>query len=502
MRPSPRNLSTLPPTIRSLLAARRAAPSTSSSSESPSQESQQIEVNGWIKSVRGHRNVSFVELNDGSTSESLQAVLKGKGKAEGLGVGTSLSLKGRLEKSKGKGQDLELVINQAQVAGHCDAQLYPIQKKSLPPAVLRENAHLRFRTTQTAAVMRIRDALVRDWHDWFEENEFVHIQTPLLTASDCEGAGEVFTLKDHPAPTAPTSPQPFFDHPVHLTVSGQLHLEAPTHSLSRTYTLSPAFRAEPSLTSRHLSEFYMMEGEVAWVESLDGLLDVVEDGVRSVVSKILGQSKRGERLRRDLEAVSHSIQESEGDEATLEERLEDPLARLRHIVAQPFTRITYSSALELIATLHTKSPDVVSPAPPWGEGISTEHEKLLAEHFNGPLFVTRYPKSLKPFYMLPTSTSSQSDQQTVECFDLLFPSWGEMAGGSLREYRLDHLTRAISDAGMKPEEYEWYLDLRRYGTVPHGGWGMGWDRWVGWVTGLGNVRDVVPYPRWKGHCKY
>ncbi|KIR24966.1 asparagine-tRNA ligase [Cryptococcus deuterogattii LA55] len=513
MRPTQRRLSSLPPTIRSLLSSRRSTlPSISSTThlETTPCVNEPVEVNGWIKSVRAHKNVAFLEVSDGTTGENVQAVLKGKNKAEGLSIGASAKLRGRLEQSRGRGQDVELVVGDAQVLGTCDAEAYPIQKKSLPASVLRDNAHLRFRTSQTAAVMRIRDALARDWHDWFESHDFVHVHTPILTGSDCEGAGEVFTIVDHPAPSSPTSPQPFFPHPVHLTVSAQLHLEAPTHALSRTYTLSPSFRAEPSLTSRHLSEFYMLEAEVAWQNDLDGLLSIVEEGVKNVVGNILNGEKRGKRLRGDLSTVARSLHEVDDLESVTGrgQEVADTLYHLRQVVDKPFTRITYTSALELLSSLHANSPSTISPPPSWGQGISTDHEKLLAAHFNGPVFVTRYPKELKPFYMLPTPSTIKNEKTeasrgpTVECFDLLFPHWGEMAGGSLREHRLTELTHVIEEMGMKKEEYGWYLDLRKYGSVPHGGWGMGWDRWVGWVTGMGNVRDVVPYARWKGHCKY
>ncbi|WVF68954.1 hypothetical protein IAT40_003728 [Kwoniella sp. CBS 6097] len=564
MRRTAVRLSTLPPNLRTILASRsQSIPSSSASA--PTSDNQQdanneVIVNGWIRSIRSHKNVAFAEVHDGSSSRGVQAVLKGKGKADGLTNGTSVQLKGRLTKSKGQGQDVELLVEDVRTLGECDPEAYPIQKKSLPASVLRDNAHLRFRTSQTAATMRVRDALMRDWHDWFEENGFTHIHTPILTGSDCEGAGEVFTICDptsssssssstststssstsSPSSSTYTAPQnnkapPFFPHPVHLTVSGQLHLEAPTHALSRVYTLSPAFRAEPSLTSRHLSEFYMLEGEVAFVETLDQLLDLVEDGVKNTVAGILAGgengSKRGERIRADLEVIAKSLAESESsgsgavevsDQSTLSRS--DPLSHLRQVISKPFTRITYTAALDLLAEVYGKEKPFEQVPPKWGEGIATEHEKWLALHFGGPVFVTQYPASLKPFYMLPSPSSSSSrtptadsstalthpsspntdvnSRQTVECFDLLFPQIGEMAGGSLREHRLDNLTKAIEGAGMDKKDYEWYMDLRRYGSVPHGGWGMGWERWVCWVTGVGNVRDVVGFARWKGHCKY
>ncbi|WWC62652.1 uncharacterized protein I303_105249 [Kwoniella dejecticola CBS 10117] len=601
MRCTPIRLSTLPPTLRSVLTAAQnqlGAPSTSpSASSSSAGRTDSITVNGWIKSIRTHKNVSFLEVNDGSGA-SIQAVLKGKGRADNLTNGTSVTLLGELKKSRGQGQDVELVVEDVKILGGCDPETYPIQKKSLPPSILRENAHLRFRTSQTAAIMRTRDSLMRDWHDWFEDNQFTYIHTPILTGSDCEGAGEVFTLLDRSHPNSDLSPHtrsgsgsqsspslghaasegvgkgkgvtnekerdgPFFPHPVHLTVSSQLHLEAPTHALSRVYTLSPSFRAEPSLTSRHLCEFYMLEGEVGFIDTLDQLLDVVEDGIKQTVERILNvTSKRGERVREDLKVISKSLadyhqqqqqvnqhQQSVSSSSSASQNVastrnqdqsqnasrgetdlteitstinpSDPLNHLRQIIAKPFTRITYTQAITLLDEYYRK--DIQEGELPikeptrWGEGISSENEKWLSNHFGGPVFVTRYPKTLKPFYMLPTPTPTsasaedegahpenvdQTGRETVECFDLLFPNIGEMAGGSLREHRLSHLVKAIEDAGMKKEEYEWYIDLRRYGSVPHGGWGMGWDRWISFVTGVGNVKDVVAYPRWKGHCKY
>lgn len=354
----------------------------------------------------------------------------------------------------------------------------------------------------------------------------MHIHTPVLTSSDCEGAGETFGVttsgastsatasdpsgagdvhsKPPPTLSAPiassspssprTQPEPFFPRPVNLTVSSQLHLEAPTHSLSRTYTLSPCFRAEPSLTSRHLSEFHMLEGEVV-LDTLEQLMDVVEDGIRSVLARIVGgEGKRWEGMRRDLERL--------GPDNT-------KLGEFGRVAERPFHRITYGQAIEHLTTVHESGQSMFEIPPRWEEGLASEHEKYLATKY-GPTFVTHYPRHLKPFYMLPSSAdrsyspspSSARDGETVACFDLLFPEVGELAGGSMREHRLDELERAIEAHGLDKERYRWYLDLRRYGSVPHGGWGMGWDRWISWVTGVGNLRDVVAFPRWKGHCDY
>jgi asparaginyl-tRNA synthetase len=435
---------------------------------------------------------------------------------------------------------------------HCrdrlaDCQDYPVQRKHLSPHVLREQAHLRFRTTLTAATMRLRDASMRDWHDWFEvrrserrlrqkrctnmqDNEFVHIHTPLLTSSDCEGAGGVFKLqncgqgesKSEPGSSSlsdsppsgvadtqstsasdahsPPSPATFFPCPVNLTVSSQLHLEAPTHALSRTYTLSPSFRSERSMTSRHLAEFYMLEGELV-VETLDGLLDVVEDGIRSSLRRLVASNRgRNQRMRKDFEAIAVAST-PEGQAVVPDPSLTTIRPDLVHASQNPFTRITYTQAVELL-NAHPAAP---GSGVQWGNGLGTEQEKWLASHFNGPVFVTHYPASLKPFYMLPSNASENSHtetQPTVACFDLLVPGMGELIGGSLREHRFDHLVEAVRRAGLDQEDYAWYLDLRRYGSIPHGGWGMGWERWLSWITGVSNVRDVVAFPRWMGHCKY
>ncbi|WOO76735.1 putative asparagine--tRNA ligase, mitochondrial [Vanrija pseudolonga] len=483
----------LTPTVRAALASAAAT-----ADAGPSQAT----VNGWVRSVRAHKNVAFAEVDDGS-GDSVQAVLKGR-TAEGITLGSSVRLSGTLSPSRGRGQALELQVSDARVLGPSDPDAYPIQKKALPAPLLREHAHMRFRTTQTAGVMRVRDALARDWHDWFEDHEFVHVHTPILTSSDCEGAGEVFTLSQSlPGPEG--SPAPFFPRPTNLAVSGQLHLEAPTHALGRTYTLSPAFRAEPSMTSRHLAEFYMLEAEVAFVDTLDGLLDVAEAAFRGVLSRLLAyDSRRATRARADLAKIAQTLAAEQGEgESGGEGEAAGPLDHLLAAATTPFARITYTDAVALLADEHAVVP--FEHAPTWGDGLSSEHEKWLAgTHFNGPVFVTDYPAALKPFYMLPSGpeAAAAAHGPTVACFDLLFPGIGEMAGGSMREHNLDALRARMAASGLSEHEYDWYLDLRRFGSVPHGGWGMGWERWVCWVTGVGNVRDVVAFPRWAGSCRF
>lgn len=347
-----------------------------------------------------------------------------------------------------------------------------------------------------------------------QSNEFIHIHTPILTSSDCEGAGETFTLVNpiiqHPSSTSSHDQvERFFPHPVNLTVSSQLHLEAPTHALSRTYTLSPSFRAEPSLTSRHLSEFYMLEAEVAFVDTLDQLLEVVEKGIREVLNKLMWEGGRGERTRKDLETIrDHEPPEDIEISLSSAEPDRPPLSHLINASARPFARMTYTSAIAFLDKVQDESDVQFEHPPIWGQGLSSEHERYLASHHSGPLFITHYPTSLKPFYMLPSSADPSwiaeggEKGDTVACFDLLLPDLGELIGGSMREHRLEPLMDAMKKAGLKEPEYEWYLDLRRFGSVPHGGWGMGWERWICWVTGVGNIRDVVAFPRWKGNCKY
>lgn len=505
MRVSRRAMSGLAPTVRGMV--ERAATSSAAPSQLPSSETPPSSTaSGWIRSLRVHKKVAFAELDDGSGG-TLQAVLKGPARAlaDELSPGAAVRLTGVLAPSRGAGQAVELGVDEGTVLGPVEDG-YPIQKKALPASVLRENAHLRFRTGAMGATVRVRDALARDWHDWFEAHEFVHVHTPLLTANDCEGAGEVFTV----AQSLPTiHKEPFFPRPVNLTVSGQLHLEAPTHALGRTYTLSPAFRAEPSQTSRHLAEFYMLEAEVAFVDNLEGLLDIAEAGVRDTVSSLLhSSSPRARRAREDIARIAASQVAAEAEERASAGlpplpppcREPTPLAHLEP-ATRPFKRLTYADALVLLNKQHSEAP---FERPPGEDGLASEHERWLCAHFGGPVFVTHYPAAQKPFYMLPSEAdpSAPKTQDTVACFDLLFPGIGEMAGGSMREHRLEALRESLARHGLSESEYQWYLDLRRFGSAPHGGWGMGWERWVCWVTGQANVRDVVAFPRWAGSCRF
>ncbi|KAL1914795.1 uncharacterized protein VTP21DRAFT_7887 [Calcarisporiella thermophila] len=445
-------------TIRSLLS-------------SPSSET--VTVYGWIRTLRAQKTVSFAEITDGTTSASLQAVLT-PDIAKPLSTGACVRLDGRLIPSRGTGQQVELEVNKVQVLGECDST-YPLQKKRHSIEFLREWAHLRPRSRLGGGMMRLRDKAAACFHSYLRGQEFIGVHTPILTSHDCEGGGEVFTalpqqkLVDYEKGNESS----FFGAPAYLTVSGQLQAEMLASALSRVYTFGPTFRAEPSLTSRHLSEFWMLEVEIAFI-NLTQLLDVAEGCVQAVVRDLL---------------TNHS------EELRLFEKWVDPSLRARlERTLQPFARITYSEAIDILQ----KSKGSFEFPVEWGLPLQSEHERYLAEsHIEGPVFVTDYPHSLKPFYM-----RRNSSEDTVACADLLVPKVGELMGGSMREERMDELLASLKDHGLSEAEYSWYLDLRRYGSAPHGGFGIGFERFMMFVTGVDSVRDVIPLPRYSGHCKY
>ncbi|KAG0267586.1 Asparaginyl-tRNA synthetase [Mortierella polycephala] len=470
-----------------------------------------VKVQGWIRSTRQQKNVTFVEVNDGSSLKGVQAILSG-GQGKGLVAGTSVELEGMLVKSPGKEQALELQVSNMKVIGSCDGETYPLQKKRHSFEFLREISHLRSRAKTASAILRLRSASAWGFQKFFESQEFVQIHTPLLTSHDCEGGGEVFkiaprisarTQQQHSDPTSSPStsstlaPSEFFGSPVYLTVSGQLHLEIIASALSRVYTMGPVFRAEPSMTPRHLSEFWMLEAEIAFIDKLDHLLDFSEACLKETTRYLL------ETCKEDIEFLNTWI------DKTLK-------AKLEQLVEQPFQRMSYTKAIEILQQEYQKQQQQSGTEhkfnfePKWGQGLQSEHEKWLAGSYcNGPVFVTDYPAGLKPFYMrknenddINNGSEHQQDRTTVGCVDLLVPGIGELMGGSLREERPEVLERQLKEFGLDQEEYQWYLDLRNYGTVPHGGWGIGFERYILMVTGMDNVRDVIPFPRYNNHCKF
>ncbi|KAG0220466.1 Asparaginyl-tRNA synthetase [Mortierella sp. GBA43] len=385
------------------------------------------------------------------------------------------------------------------VVGSCDGETYPLQKKRHSFEFLREISHLRSRAKTASAILRLRSASAWGFQKFFESQEFVQVHTPLLTSHDCEGGGEVFKIAPRISARAQQqaqerqqqegqlssssnhtpAPSEFFGSPVYLTVSGQLHLEIIASAISRVFTMGPVFRAEPSMTPRHLSEFWMLEAEMAFLDKLDHLLDFSEACLKETTRYLL------DTCHEDIDFLNTWIDKS-------------LKSRLTQLVEKPFQRMTYTQAVEILR----QSGEKFEFEPVWGQGLQSEHEKWLAGSYcKGPVFVTDYPAGLKPFYMRKNDGASP-DRATVACVDLLVPGIGELLGGSLREERLDVLQKQLGEFGLEQEEYQWYLDLRKFGTAPHGGWGIGFERYILMVTGMDNVRDIIPFPRYNNHCKF
>ncbi|GJE99581.1 asparaginyl-tRNA synthetase [Phanerochaete sordida] len=476
LRRSLATLSSLPPTVRQLL-----APGTPSSSAP-------IQVHGWVRSVRRQKRVAFAVVSDGSSTEGLQAVFPDPSLVDSLSKGCAVKLTGVLVDSPGAGQAKELQVQAVDVVGECDPEEYPMNKREMNVDYLRDHCHLRTRTNHMAAIVRLRDSTIRTLQDYFTTLGFTYAHTPLIVSNDCEGAGETFRVLA-PSEVPPTStakqasssssaaqdngkpPEHFFGRPAYLTVSSQLHLEALATSLSRVYTISPCFRAERSQTGRHLSEFWMLEAEWAFTNKVDDVCQVVEGAVKQALSQ----------SNLDLQLLRNELPES---------RLE---AFEKAASAEPWTRITYTDAIRELEKAQSASK-VFKYDPIWGSPLRSEHERWIAEQVaNGPAFVTDYPTELKPFYM-----RLNDDGKTVACFDLLVPHLGELVGGSLREERMASLRKGMKREGLDAGSYDWYLDLRKFGGAPHGGFGLGFERLMSWMTGVENVRECIPMPRWAG----
>jgi asparaginyl-tRNA synthetase len=436
-----------------------------------------LTLRGWVRTKRESKTCAFLELTDGSCFRGLQIVVDaGLLSAELLPqilTGASVEVTGDLVASPAPGQKWELQAAELRLLGIADAT-YPLQKKGHTPEFLRTLAHLRPRTNLFGNVFRVRSRMAFAVHRFFQERGFFHVHTPVITSNDCEGAGEMFrvtTLK--PGSNAPAS-EDFFGRPTHLTVSGQLQGEAFACALGKIYTFGPTFRAENSNTARHAAEFWMIEPEMAFCD-LAADMALAEENVRHLVRAMLEEC--GEELEFFNRLVDKGLE-----------------ARLRQTLDKPFERLPYTDAVDLLlkSGRHFEHPVV------WGEGLQTEHERYLAEeHVRGPVTIFNYPKAIKPFYM-----RQNEDGRTVAAMDLLVPGIGEIIGGSQREERLDVLLEAMRAHGLSEEDYGWYLDLRRYGSVPHAGYGMGFERLLMFVTGVGNIRDVIPFARTPGHAEY
>ena len=438
-----------------------------------------VTIKGWVRTKRDSKKFSFLDINDGSSMTGLQVIvdagLDGYGDAmKRITTGASVVIAGTLAESPGKGQRVELQASTLDVVGESDAETYPLQKKRHSFEFLRELGHLRSRTNTLGAVFRVRNACANAIHEFFQSRGFLWIHTPILTASDCEGAGEMFTVTSMNLDKLPKGDdgkvdygQDFFGKPTYLTVSGQLEAEIMAMAFTNVYTFGPTFRAENSNTSRHLAEFWMMEPEMAFCD-LEGNMDLAEEFLKFVFQRVL------EECADDMEFFNKRI-----DKTVLE--------TADNIINNEFERITYTDAIKLLETCDKKFEYPVS----WGLDMQSEHERYLAEeYFKKPVIVTDYPTEIKAFYM-----RLNDGGKTVAAMDVLAPRIGEIIGGSQREERLDVLEQRISEAGLPKDDYWWYLDLRRYGTVPHAGFGLGFERLVQFMTGMTNIRDVIPFPR-------
>jgi asparaginyl-tRNA synthetase len=445
----------------------------------------EITLRGWVRSRRDSKGITFIELNDGSRFKSMQLVVEAGAIAEEtlkqITTGSSLEAGGVLVESPAKGQAVELKVASVHVYGTADATTYPLQKKGHTLEFLREISHLRVRSNTFGAAFRVRNALTHAIHTFFQERDFLYVQTPIITTSDCEGAGQMFgvtTLNLQQPPRAADGKvdwqQDFFAKPAYLTVSGQLEGEIFASAFSKVYTFGPTFRAENSNTPRHLAEFWMIEPEMAFYELKDNMR-LAEEFLKFIIRYVL------EHCREDLEFFNQFIEKS-------------VLATLEHVAESNFGHITYTDAIQELK----KSGKTWEFPVEWGSDLQTEHERFLSEEvFKKPLIVTDYPKAIKAFYM-----RANDDGKTVRAMDVLVPRVGEIIGGSQREERHDVLLQRLHDAGLDEKPYWWYLDLRRYGTVPHSGFGLGLERMMMYLTGLKNIRDVIPFPRTPGNAEF
>lgn len=446
----------------------------------------EVLLQGWVRTRRDSKaGFSFMELNDGSSMANIQVIADGElanyeSEIKHLTAGCSVAIEGTVRESPGKGQATEIQAKRVHIYDSADAETYPLQKKRHSFEFLRTIAHLRPRTNTFGAIARVRNCVCNSIHQFFQENGFLYIHTPLITASDCEGAGEMFqvTTLDLEKPPKVDGKidftQDFFDRPSYLTVSGQLEGETFACALGKIYTFGPTFRAENSNTSRHLAEFWMVEPEMAFFELTDNM-DLAEGFLKRIFSDVL------EKCPEDMDFFNLRI-----DKTTIE--------TLQGIIESDFVRLPYTEAVKLLEASGESFEFPVN----WGTDLQAEHERYLTEkHFKKPVILYDYPRTIKPFYM-----RLNDDEKTVRAMDVLVPKVGEIIGGSQREERLDVLEMRMGEQNLKPEEYWWYVDLRRFGTVPHSGFGLGLERAVQFITGMGNIRDVIPYPRTPGSAEF
>ena len=443
------------------------------------QPGSEVIVKGWVRTKRGNKNVSFIALNDGSTIRNMQIVCDGQKFTEeqlkDVTTGACLCVKGKLVESMGKGQSVEVQADSIEIYGKADPADYPLQKKGHSMEFLREIAHIRMRTNTFGCVMRIRNAMAFAIHKYFNEHGFFYLHTPLITESDCEGAGEMFQVTTMDLKNIPLDKETgevdfstdFFGKQTALTVSGQLEGELGATALGKIYTFGPTFRAENSNTPRHLAEFWMIEPEMAFYDNFDNM-ELAEDFIKYLVQYAL------DNCMEDLQFLNDMF-----DKELIE--------RLRSVVGITFQRVTYTEAVDILE----KSGEKFEFPVHWGTDLQSEHERYLVEkHFGKPVILTDFPKEIKAFYM-----KQNEDGKTVRGMDVLFPKIGEIIGGSERESSYEKIMARINELGMDTKNLWWYLDTRRWGTCPHAGFGLGFERLLLFVTGMQNIRDVIPFPR-------
>lgn len=459
--------STLPPSISQLF-------------QNPPPLESELTINGYIKSVRSLKKVSFVDLSDGSSHQNLMCVLS-PAQATGLKTGQSIELKGFWVKSKGKEQPFEFKVcsgeESLKIVGNVKDD-FQLQKKAHSIQYLRSLSTLRWRTSYLSSILRFRSFVDLKLHDFFQDEGFFKTNPPILTGSDCEGAGELFQVESK---SLLENKEKFYGKNAYLTVSSQLHLEVLSAALGKVWTLSPTFRAEASDTNRHLSEFWMLEAEMPYVENIGQITGLTEQMIKHVVKDLVNDTNQ---VASNLLKSQRSVEGQEGKT--------DLTEKWKKLYETEWKTITYKEALQILES----SGETFQHPVKYEDGLATEHEKWLAgEYFKSPVFVIDYPKDMKAFYM-----KVNPDNETVACFDLLVPEVGEIIGGSLREHNLEKLTSIINERGMKLDELKWYLSLRENSTVPHGGFGLGFERLICYLADVENVRDVVPFPRSKGEC--
>ncbi len=454
---------------------------------------QEVIIKGWVRTFRSNR---FIALNDGSTINNIQCVIDFENTPEEtlkrITTGAALSIKGIIAESQGKGQSVEIQVSNIEILGDSNADEYPIQPKKHSFEFLRENAHLRVRTNTFSAVMRVRSKLSFAVHKYFQDNGFNYVNTPIVTGSDAEGAGEMFrvtSFEDNKAPVTEDGKidytKDFFGKETNLTVSGQLEAEAYAMALGKVYTFGPTFRAENSNTTRHLAEFWMIEPEVAFMD-LDGNMDLAEDFIKSVLTYVL------EHCKEDLAFLDERFMQEENTKPQLQRSEMSLLEKLKFVADNNFKRVSYTEAIDILRNCKpNKKKKFQYPINDWGADLQSEHERFLVEkHFKCPVILFDYPADIKAFYM-----RLNEDGKTVRAMDVLFPGIGEMVGGAQREERYDVLVEKMKAMNIDEKELWWYLDLRKFGTAVHSGFGLGFERLVQFTTGMGNIRDVIPFPR-------